>query len=126
MKVIQIEPGNDPVVVDLSPRTIEKRLHGLIHEEVLPIEGTMSLSALRTDGLDSNDLMARLTGDDGYFGTVYICAEWYESLTREQIYALLDWLEDGELPNSESRVEKDYEMDRWLFEDTPEREDDEW
>ena len=120
MKVVQIEPGKEPTVVDLSPRTIEKYLDGLIHEEVLPIEGTMSLSALRTDGLDPNNLMAQLTGDDGYFGTVYICAEWYEGLTRDQIYEVLDWL-GGEAP-----VEKDYEVDRWLFEDTPEREDDLW
>jgi hypothetical protein len=48
----------------------------MVHEEVLPIEGTMSLSALRTDGLEPNDLMAELTDDDGYYGTVYICAVW--------------------------------------------------
>ena len=120
MKVVQIKPGRDPTVVDLSVRTIEKRLQGLIHEEALPIEGTMSLSALRTDGLLPNTLMSQLTGDDGYYGTVYICAEWYESLNRDQIYEVLDWLE-GEAP-----VEKDYEVDRWLFEDPPEREDDEW
>ena len=120
MKVVQIEPGIDPIVVDLSARTIEKRLHGLIHEEVLPVDGTMSLSALRTDGLAPNTLMIQLTEDDGYFGTVYICAEWYEGLTREQIYEVLDWLEEGTPP------EKDYEVDRWLFEDPPEREEDEY
>ena len=120
MKVVQIVPNQEPVVVDLSARTIENRLHGLIHEEVLPIEGTMSLSALRTDGLNPNPLMARLTGDDGYYGTVYICAEWYESLTRDQIYEVLDWLEDDGTP-----PEKDYEEDRWLYEGQPEMEDDE-
>lgn len=126
MKVVQIEPGKDPSVVDLSVRTIEKKLHDLIHEEVLPIEGTMSLSALRTDGLDPNTLMAELTGDDGYYGTVYICAEWYEELTRDQIYEVLDWLE-GESPSEGGdTVEKDYEVDRWLFEDQPEREEDLW
>lgn len=125
MKVVQIEPGRDPTVVDLSARTIEKRLQGLIHEEVLPIEGTMSLSALNTDQLAPNTLMIQLTGDDGYFGTVYICAEWYEGLTRDQIYEVLDWLE-GELLDSGEAVEKDYEVDRWLFEDPPEREEDLW
>ena len=58
MKAIRIEPGKEPRVVDVLARTIEKALDDMVHEEVLPIEGTMSLSALRTDGLESNDLMA--------------------------------------------------------------------
>ena len=121
MKVVQIEPGSEPVVVDLSARTIEKRLDCLIHEEVLPIDGTMSLSALRTDGLEPNDLMAERTGDDGYCGTVYICAVWYEDLSQEQINELLDWLE-GE------PIEKDYTVDAWLFEELSQDEGDvdEW
>ena len=65
MKAIRIEPGKEPRVVDVLARTIEKALDDMVHEEVLPIEGTMSLSALRTDGLESNDLMAERTGDDG-------------------------------------------------------------
>ena len=97
MKVIRIEPGCDPVTVDVTIRQIELDLNNLIYEEVLPVEGTMSLSALRTDGLESNDLMAGLTGDDGYCGTVYICAQWYEELTRDQIYALFDWFEREEI-----------------------------
>jgi len=114
MKVVQIEPGRNPVVVDISVRTIEKRLHGLIHEEVLPIEGTMSLSALDTDQLEPNDLMAERTGDDGYYGTVYICAVWYEELSRDQIYELLDWLEDDILPEREEVPEgEEVAEDQW-------------
>jgi len=116
MKVVQIQPGKEPVVVDLSARTIEKRLHNLIHEEVLPIEGTMSLSALDTDQLEPNTLMAELTGDDGYFGTVYICAVWYEELSREQICEVLDWLEEGILPeeNDRSTNGSSWEDDEWM------------
>ena len=47
MKVIRIEPGREPRVVDIPARRIEKALDDLVHEEVLPIAGTMSLSALR-------------------------------------------------------------------------------
>ena len=112
MKVVQITPGMEPVVVDLSAHTMEKRLHNLIHEEVLPIEGTMSLSALDTDQQEPNTLMAERTGDDGYYGTVYICAVWYEGLSREQICEVLDWLEEGILPEG--------------VEDILTREDDEW
>ena len=101
MKAIRIEPGKEPRVVDITARTIEKALDDMVHEEVLPIEGTMSLSALDTDQLEPNDLMAERTGDDGYYGTVYICAVWYEELSREQIYELLDWLEDDILPEGE-------------------------
>ena len=121
MKAIRIEPGKEPRVVDVLARTIEKALDDMVHEEVLPIEGTMSLSALRTDGLESNDLMAERTGDDGYYGTVYICAVWYEDLSQEQINDLLDWLE-GE------HIEKDYTVDAWLFEDPSQDEgdEDEW
>ena len=121
MKAIRIEPGKEPRVVDVLARTIEKALDDMVHEEVLPIEGTMSLSALRTDGLESNDLMAERTGDDGYYGTVYICAVWYEDLSQEQINDLLDWLE-GE------PIEKDYTVDAWLFEDPSQDEgdEDEW
>lgn len=100
MKVIRIEPSKEPRLMDALPRTIERHLDGLIHEEELPIEGTMSLSALRTDGLEPNQLMIDRTGDDGYYGTVYICAVWYEGLDQEQINALLDWLEDGVPPSS--------------------------
>ena len=116
MKVVQIEPGSEPVVVDLSARTIEKRLDCLIHEEVLPIEGTMSLSALDTDQQEPNTLMAELTGDDGYFGTVYICAVWYEELSREQICEVLDWLEEGILPEENDRTTNGYswEDDEWM------------
>ena len=114
MKVVQVEPGKEPIVVDISVRTIEKRLHGLIHEEVLPVEGTMSLSALDTDQLEPNVLMAERTGDDGYYGTVYICAVWYEELSREQIYELLDWLEDGILPEGEEVPEREeVSEDQW-------------
>ena len=116
MKVVQITPGMEPVVVDLSAHTMEKRLHNLIHEEVLPIEGTMSLSALDTDQLEPNTLMAELTGDDGYFGTVYICAVWYEELSREQICEVLDWLEEGILPEENDRTTNGYswEDDEWM------------
>ena len=121
MKAIRIEPGKEPRVVDITARTIEKALDDMVHEEVLPIEGTMSLSALRTDGLEPNDLMAELTGDDGYYGTVYICAVWYEDLSQDQINDVLDWLE-GE------PIEKDYTVDAWLFEDPSQDEgdEDEW
>ena len=121
MKAIRIEPGKEPRVVDVLARTIEKALDDMVHEEVLPIEGTMSLSALRTDGLESNDLMAERTGDDGYYGTVYICAVWYEDLSQDQINDVLDWLE-GE------PIEKDYTVDAWLFEDPSQDEgdEDEW
>jgi hypothetical protein len=121
MKAIRIEPGKEPRVVDVLARTIEKALDDMVHEEVLPIEGTMSLSALRTDGLESNDLMADRTGDDGYYGTVYICAVWYEDLSQDQINDVLDWLE-GE------PIEKDYTVDAWLFEDPSQDEgdEDEW
>ena len=83
MKAIRIEPGKEPRVVDILARTIEKALDDMVHEEVLPIEGTMSLSALDTDQQEPNTLMAERTGDDGYYGTVYICAVWYEELSRE-------------------------------------------
>jgi hypothetical protein len=121
MKAIRIEPGKEPRVVDVLARTIEKALDDMVHEEVLPIEGTMSLSALRTDGLEPNDLMAELTDDDGYYGTVYICAVWYEDLSQDQINDVLDWLE-GE------PIEKDYTVDAWLFEDPSQDEgdEDEW
>ena len=121
MKAIRIEPGKEPRVVDVLARTIEKALDDMVHEEVLPLEGTMSLSALRTDGLESNDLMAELTDDDGYYGTVYICAVWYEDLSQDQINDVLDWLE-GE------PIEKDYTVDAWLFEDPSQDEgdEDEW
>lgn len=121
MKAIRIEPGKEPRVVDILARTIEKALDDMVHEEVLPIEGTMSLSALRTDGLEPNDLMAGLTDDDGYYGTVYICAVWYEDLSQDQINDVLDWLE-GE------PIEKDYTVDAWLFEDPSQDEgdEDEW
>jgi hypothetical protein len=121
MKAIRIEPGKEPRVVDVLARTIEKALDDMVHEEVLPIEGTMSLSALRTDGLEPNDLMAGLTDDDGYYGTVYICAVWYEDLSQDQINDVLDWLE-GE------PIEKDYTVDAWLFEDPSQDEgdEDEW
>jgi hypothetical protein len=121
MKAIRIEPGKEPRVVDILARTIEKALDDMVHEEVLPIEGTMSLSALRTDGLEPNDLMAELTDDDGYYGTVYICAVWYEDLSQDQINDVLDWLE-GE------PIEKDYTVDAWLFEDPSQDEgdEDEW
>ena len=121
MKAIRIEPGKEPRVVDVLARTVEKALDDMVHEEVLPIEGTMSLSALRTDGLESNDLMADRTGDDGYYGTVCICAVWYEDLSQEQINDLLDWLE-GE------PIEKDYNVDAWLFDEPPQNEGDvdEW
>ena len=113
MKVVQIEPGSEPVVVDLSARTIEKRLDCLIHEEVLPIEGTMSLSALDTDQQEPNTLMDERTGDDGYYGTVYICAVWYEELSREQICEILDWLEEGILrEGAEGILTK--EDDEWM------------
>lgn len=118
MKAIRIEPGKKPRVVDVSARTIEKALDDMVHEEVLPIEGTMSLSALRTDGLEPNDLMAERTGDDGYYGMVYICAVWYEDLSQDQINDVLDWLE-GE------PIEKDYTVDAWLFEDPSQDEGDE-
>ena len=49
MKVIRIEPGHEPRVVDIPARKIEKALDDLVHEEVLPVAGTMSLSALRDD-----------------------------------------------------------------------------
>ncbi len=121
MKAIRIKPGKEPRVVDVSARTIEKALDDMVHEEVLPIEGAMSLSALRTDGLEPNDLMAELTGDDGYYGTVYICAVWYEELSQDQINNVLDWLE-GE------PIEKDYTVDAWLYDEPPQDEgdEDEW
>ena len=121
MKARRIEPGKEPRVVDVLARTIEKALDNMVHEEVLPIEGTMSLSALRTDGLESNDLMAERTGDDGYYGTVYICAVWYEDLSQEQINDLLDWLEV-------EHIEKDYNVDAWLYDEPPQNEGDvdEW
>ena len=121
MKAIRIEPGKEPRVVDVLARTIEKALDDMVHEEVLPIEGTMSLSALRTDGLEPNDLIAERTGDDGYYGMVYICAVWYEDLSQDQINDVLDWLE-GE------PIEKDYTVDAWLFEDPSQDEgdEDEW
>ena len=102
--------------MDLSAHTMEKRLHNLIHEEVLPIEGTMSLSALDTDQLEPNTRMAELTGDDGYFGTVYICAAWYEELSREQICEVLDWLEEGILPEENDRTTNgsSWEDDEWM------------
>jgi len=45
MKVIRIEPGREPRVVDIPARRIEKALDDLVHEEVLPIAGTMNGSA---------------------------------------------------------------------------------
>ena len=68
MLTIRIEPDLEPRVVDLPVRAIERTLREIIHEEELPVEGTMSLSALLTDGLEPNKVMAQLTGDDGYFG----------------------------------------------------------
>ena len=110
MKVIRIEPGREPRVVDIPARRIEKALDDLVHEEVLPIAGTMSLSTLRDDGLADNVLMCERTGDPWYKGTVYICASWYEGLSQNQINDVLDWLE-GE------PIEKDYTVDEWLFEE---------
>ena len=110
MLTIRIEPDLEPRVVDLPVRTIERVLREIIHEEELPVEGTMSLSALRDDGLADNVLMCERTGDPWYKGTVYICANWYEGLSQDQINDVLDWLE-GE------SIEKDYTVDEWLFEE---------
>lgn len=93
MRVIEVRTDHNPRVINISARTIENRMNNQVHEEVLPIEGTMSLSALKTDGLNPNSLLANLTGDDGYYGTVYFCGVWYSDLTQEQINDLLDWLE---------------------------------
>lgn len=121
MKTVRIEPGSQPRVVDINPRAIEKPMDDMVHEEVLPIAGTMSLSALCEDGLEGNPLMCAVTGDPWYKGTVYICGIWYEDLSQEQINDLLDWLEDAP-------AEKDYEVDRWLFEEPAQDEgdEDEW
>ena len=121
MKAIRIEPSKEPRVVDIPARTIEKALDDMVHEEVLPVAGTMSLSALRDDGLEDNNLMCERTGDPWYKGTVYICAVWYEGLSQEQINDVLDWLE-GE------PIEKDYAVDAWLFEEPAQSEGDvdEW
>ena len=99
MIAIKVEPGAEPLVLNIPVKAIERQLCNLIHEEELPIEGTMSLSALKTEGLNPNEVMAKRTGDDGYYGAVFICAVWYKSLTKEQINAVLDWLEDGTLPD---------------------------
>ena len=99
MVLIRIEPGADPQLLNIPTRTVERQLNNMIHEEELPVEGTMSLSTLKTDGLPPNDVMTQLTGDDGYYGVVYICGMWYKSLSREQINAVLDWMEDGTLPD---------------------------
>ena len=112
MKVIEIRPNKEPRVVDLAPRTIERQLNEMIHEEALPIDGTMSLSALRTDGLALNTLMVQLTGDDGYFGTVYICGVWYADLSQDQINAVLDWLEGEDPPDIHKDVDE-YDPDEW-------------
>lgn len=111
MKVIRIEAGHEPRVLDIPARTIEKALDDLVHEEVLPIAGTMSLSALRDDGLPNNTLMCERTGDPWYRGTVYICAVWYEGLSQDQINDLLDWLE-GEPVDEPPRDEG--EVDEWI------------
>ena len=112
MLTIRIEPDLEPRVVDLPVRAIERTLREIIHEEELPVEGTMSLSALLTDGMEPNEVMAQLTGDDGYFGPVFICGVWYKSLTRDQINAIFDWLEEGTLPE-----ETAYCVDAWANED---------
>ena len=124
MMTIRIEPDMEPRVVDLPVRTIERVLREIIHEEELPVEGTMSLSALQTDGLEPNEVMARLTGDDSYFGPVFICGAWYKSLTRDQINAFFDWLEEGVIPE-----ETAYYVDAWVNEDVDdydEWEDNDW
>lgn len=119
MTVIRIEPGADPQLLSIPTRSVERQLSNMIHEEELPVEGTMSLSTLKTDGLTPNEVMVQLTGDDGYYGVVFICGMWYKSLSREQINAVLDWMEDGTLPDLDAALVKEAFGEDEPYDDEP-------
>ena len=119
MTVIRIEPGADPQLLSIPTRSVERQLSNMIHEEELPVEGTMSLSTLKTDGLAPNEVMVQLTGDDGYYGVVFICGMWYKSLSREQINAVLDWMEDGTLPDLDTALAEEAFSEDESYDDEP-------
>ena len=119
MTVIRIEKGADPQLLSIPTRTVERQLSNMIHEEELPVEGTMSLSTLKTDGLAPNEVMVQLTGDDGYYGVVFICGMWYKSLSREQINAVLDWMEDGTLPDLDAALAEEAFGEDEPYDDEP-------
>ena len=119
MTVIRIEPGADPQLLSIPTRSVERQLSNMIHEEELPVEGTMSLSTLKTDGLAPNEVMVQLTGDDGYYGVVFICGMWYKSLSREQINAVLDWMEDGTLPDLDAALAEEAFGEDEPYDDKP-------
>ena len=119
MTVIRIEPGADPQLLSIPTRSVERQLSNMIHEEELPVEGTMSLSTLKTDGLTPNEVMVQLTGDDGYYGVVFICGMWYKSLSREQINAVLDWMEDGTLPDLDTALAEEAFSEDESYDDEP-------
>ena len=95
MTTLRIDPGKEPVAVDISYTQIEKELHSLIHEDT--IHGMVALSGLGEG--PPNELANALFKTDEIHGPVFFLTGNYTGLSRCQIEWLLEWAEQHSTGN---------------------------